>query len=44
MIRLGDASVLKKDRLQFDGDKAVHHCSYFRQPRTFEFLDAVLKL
>ena len=44
MSRLGKASVLKAQRLQFDGDQAVHHCSYFRQPRTFEFLETVLKL
>lgn len=43
MIRLGNASVVKAQRLHFDGDKAVHHCGYFRQPRTFEFLETVLK-
>jgi len=44
MSRLGKSSVFKRDQLQYDGDKAVHHCSYFRQRRTFEFLETVLKL
>ena len=44
MIRLGSASVPKAQQLRYDGDEAVHHCAYFRQPRTFKFLEAMLKL
>jgi pimeloyl-ACP methyl ester carboxylesterase len=44
MSRLGNASIGKARRLQFDGNSAVHHCAYFRQPRTLGFLESALKL
>ncbi len=44
MIRLGGASIVKGKSLHFDGDSAVHHCAYFRQPRTLDFLGTALKL
>ena len=44
MIRLGNVSVPKARQLAFDGDDAVHHCGYFRQPRTVDFLQSVLKV
>jgi pimeloyl-ACP methyl ester carboxylesterase len=44
MIRLGHVSVPKARQLAFDGDDAVHHCGYFRQPRTVDFLQSVLKV
>lgn len=44
MFRLGHASIPKARRLEFSGDEAVHHCAYFRPPRTFDFLKSVLKV
>ena len=44
MVRLGNVSVAKARQLAFDGDDAVHHCAYFRQPRTFDFLKSVLNV
>jgi pimeloyl-ACP methyl ester carboxylesterase len=44
MIRLGNVSVAKARQLEFHGDDAVHHCAYFRQPQTFDFLKSVLKV
>lgn len=44
MIQLGNVLVPKACQLEFDGPAAVHHCAYFRQPRTFQFLKGVLKL
>jgi pimeloyl-ACP methyl ester carboxylesterase len=44
MTRMGKASVAKGSRLTFDADSAVHHCSYFRAPKTIDFLGSVLKV
>ena len=41
MSRLGQSSaVVKARRLEFTG--SVHHCAYFRQPKTFDFLSSAL--
>ena len=43
MMRLGKASIAKNGRLEFTGSDAVHHCAYFRQPKTIDFLQTVFK-
>lgn len=44
MTRLGNVTVPKARQLEFAGSAAVHHCGYFRQPRTLDFLASALKL
>jgi pimeloyl-ACP methyl ester carboxylesterase len=44
MTQLGSAAIPKARRLEFPGDAAVHHCAYFRQPKTLAFLTGVLEL
>jgi pimeloyl-ACP methyl ester carboxylesterase len=44
MTRLGQGAIGKDGRLEFAGDAAVHHCAYFRQPKSVQFLEAVLKV
>ena len=44
MTRLGRAAIATGRQLQFNQDSAVHHCAYFRQPKTFDFLRTALKL
>jgi pimeloyl-ACP methyl ester carboxylesterase len=42
MTLLGGGSIPKARQLRFKGDEAVHHCAYFRQSKTLDFLSAVL--
>jgi pimeloyl-ACP methyl ester carboxylesterase len=42
MTELGAFSIPTARRLVFPPAKAVHHCSYFRQPETLKFLTDVL--
>jgi pimeloyl-ACP methyl ester carboxylesterase len=44
MTRLGQGAIGKDGRLEFAGDAAVHHCAYFRQPKSVQFLETVLKV
>jgi pimeloyl-ACP methyl ester carboxylesterase len=44
MFRLGHAAIPKARRLEFSADAAVHHCAYFRQPKTIDFLKSTFKI
>lgn len=44
MTRMGKAFIPLKNRLDLSDARSVHHCGYFRQPRTIDFLTSVLKL
>lgn len=44
MFRLGRAGIPKARRLEFSADEAVHHCAYFRQKKTIDFLKSTLKV
>lgn len=44
MTWLGGASIPKARQLEFKGSEAVHHCAYFRQEKTIDFLTGVLKI
>jgi hypothetical protein len=42
MTQLGAFTVPKGNRLDLTGAQSVHHCSYFRDARTVDFLTKVL--
>jgi pimeloyl-ACP methyl ester carboxylesterase len=42
MTRLGERAVRKSRRLEFEG--AVHHCGYFREAKTLDYLQTAFKL
>ena len=42
MTQLGAFTVPKSNRLDLTGPQSVHHCSYFRDARTVDFLTKVL--
>jgi pimeloyl-ACP methyl ester carboxylesterase len=44
MTQLGSTAIPLKNRLDLSDARSVHHCGYFRQPRTIGFLTSVLKL
>jgi pimeloyl-ACP methyl ester carboxylesterase len=44
MTELGALSIPAGRRLVYAAAKGVHHCAYFRQPDTVDFLTSVLKL
>lgn len=44
MTLLGGVAIPKARQLEFTGAEAVHHCAYFRQKKTLDFLSGVLNL
>ena len=44
MTRLGTAAIATAGQLEFTGGDAVHHCAYFRQAKSVDFLQDALKV
>ena len=42
MTQLGALAIPNDNRLDLTGPQSVHHCGYFRDPRTIQFLSTVL--